>query len=53
MRTESLVVGSSQPAAPQIASVLLAIQGSLLLVAGLSAIPFGIVEPWILSLIHI
>jgi hypothetical protein len=31
--------------APEIASVLLATQASLSLVAGLSAIPFGIVEP--------
>lgn len=44
--TQELVVDSSQPAAPQLASVLLVIQGSLLLIAGLSAIPFGIVEPW-------
>lgn len=33
-------------AAPEIASVLLGIQGSLFLVAGLGALPFGIVEPW-------
>lgn len=33
--------------APEIASVLLGIQGSLFLVAGLGALPFGIVEPWI------
>src|SRR5207245_612779 len=32
--------------APEIASVLMAIQGSLFLVAGLGALPFGIVEPW-------
>jgi len=32
--------------APEIASVLLSIQGSLFLVAGLGALPFGIVEPW-------
>jgi len=32
--------------APEIASVLLVIQGSLFLVAGLGALPFGIVEPW-------
>ena len=32
--------------APEIASVLLGIQGSLFLVAGLGALPFGIVEPW-------
>jgi cytochrome bd-type quinol oxidase subunit 2 len=30
----------------EIASVLLGIQGSLFLVAGLGALPFGIVEPW-------
>jgi hypothetical protein len=32
--------------APEIASVLLTIQGSLFLVAGLGALPFAIVEPW-------
>lgn len=32
--------------APEIASVLLGIQASLFLVAGLGALPFGIVEPW-------
>ncbi len=32
--------------AHEIASVLLSIQGSLFLVAGLGALPFGIVEPW-------
>ena len=32
--------------AAEIASVLLGIQGSLFLVAGLGALPFGIVEPW-------
>jgi hypothetical protein len=32
--------------APEIASVLLGIQGGLFLVAGLGALPFGIVEPW-------
>ncbi len=32
--------------APEIASVLLGVQGSLFLVAGLGALPFGIVEPW-------
>ncbi len=32
--------------APEIASVLLGVQASLFLVAGLSALPFGIVEPW-------
>ncbi len=31
---------------PEIASVLLGIQASLFLVAGLGALPFGIVEPW-------
>jgi len=30
---------------PEIASVLLGVQGSLFLIAGLSALPFGIVEP--------
>lgn len=36
----------SQPqGAPEVASVLLVIQGSLFLIAGLSALPFGIVEP--------
>lgn len=36
----------SQPqGAPEVAAVLLVIQGSLFLVAGLSALPFGIVEP--------
>jgi asparagine N-glycosylation enzyme membrane subunit Stt3 len=41
--------------APEIASVLLVTQASLSLVAGLSAIPFGIVEPGfrVLSLITI
>jgi len=47
MSTQDLLVDSNQPAAPQIASVLLVLQGSLLLIAGLSALPFGIVEPWI------
>ncbi len=36
---------SSAPSAPEIASVLVVTQASLSLVAGLSAIPFGIVEP--------
>ena len=36
----------SQPqGAPEVASVLLVIQGSLFLIAGLSALPFGMVEP--------
>ncbi len=35
----------SAPSAPEIASVLVVTQASLSLVAGLSAIPFGIVEP--------
>jgi asparagine N-glycosylation enzyme membrane subunit Stt3 len=35
----------SAPNAPEIASVLVVTQASLSLVAGLSAIPFGIVEP--------
>ncbi len=41
--------------APEIASVLLVTQASLSLVAGLSAIPFGIVEPGfrVLSLVTI
>jgi hypothetical protein len=30
----------------EIASVLLVIQGTLFLIAGLAALPFGIVEPW-------
>lgn len=39
-------IPESQPqGAPEVASVLLVIQGSLFLVAGLSALPFGIVEP--------
>jgi hypothetical protein len=33
------------PSAPEIASVLVGTQASLSMVAGLSAIPFGIVEP--------
>jgi hypothetical protein len=45
----------SAPSAPEIASVLVVTQASLSLVAGLSAIPFGIVEPGfrVLSLITI
>jgi len=35
----------SAPSEPEIASVLVVTQASLSLVAGLSAIPFGIVEP--------
>jgi hypothetical protein len=47
--------GAPSPSAPEIASVLLVTQASLSLVAGLSAIPFGIVEPGfrVLSLITI
>ncbi|HEY4844378.1 MAG TPA: hypothetical protein VII89_01665 [Candidatus Dormibacteraeota bacterium] len=43
------------PSAPEIASVLVVTQASLSLVAGLSAIPFGIVEPGfrVLSLVTI
>jgi hypothetical protein len=43
------------PSAPEIASVLVVTQASLSLVAGLSAIPFGIVEPGfrVLSLLTI
>jgi hypothetical protein len=49
-RTESLNDGASE-----IASVLVAVQASLFLVAGLSAIPFAIVEPGfrVLSLLTI
>jgi hypothetical protein len=36
---------AASPSAPAIASVLVVTQASLSLVAGLSAIPFGIVEP--------
>src|SRR6266851_9939443 len=36
---------AASPSAPEIASVLLVTQASFSLVAGLSAIPFGIVEP--------
>ena len=38
--------GQPTQGAPEIASVLLGIQASLFLVAGLGALPFGIVEPW-------
>jgi hypothetical protein len=43
-----MVNAQAQPTqgAPEIASVLLGIQGGLFLVAGLGALPFGIVEPW-------
>jgi hypothetical protein len=43
-----MVNAEAQPTqdAPEIASVLLGIQASLFLVAGLGALPFGIVEPW-------
>jgi asparagine N-glycosylation enzyme membrane subunit Stt3 len=46
---------TSTSSAPEIASVLLVTQASLSLIAGLSAIPFGIVEPGfrVLSLITI
>ena len=41
------MVGTRQTqGAPEIASVLLGVQASLFLVAGLGALPFGIVEPW-------
>ena len=41
------MVGTRQTqGAPEIASALLVIQGSLFLVASLGALPFGIVEPW-------
>lgn len=39
--------GTQPQGHPQVASVLLVVQGSLLLAAGLSALPFGIVEPFI------
>jgi hypothetical protein len=43
-----ITIADTQPQGhPQIASVLLVVQGSLLLAAGLSALPFGIVEPFI------
>ena len=49
MSTTSSAVASSTvpyaPGAPEIASVLVVTQASLSLVAGLSAIPFSIVEP--------
>jgi cytochrome bd-type quinol oxidase subunit 2 len=43
-----MVTVQAQPTqeAREIASVLLGIQGCLFLVAGLGALPFGIVEPW-------
>ena len=46
---------ASPSSAPEIASVLVVTQASLSLVAGLSAIPFGIVEPGfrVLSLVTI
>ena len=43
-RATAIPEGQPQ-SAPEVASVLLVIQGSLFLVAGLSALPFGIVEP--------
>jgi hypothetical protein len=47
--------GVPSPSAPEIASVLVVTQASFSLVAGLSAIPFGIVEPGfrVLSLVTI
>ena len=55
--TSPAVAANATPtsSAPEIASVLLVIQASLSLVAGLSAIPFGIVEPGfrVLSLVTI
>jgi hypothetical protein len=53
--TFSAVPATESPGAPEIASVLLVTQASLSLVAGLSAIPFAIVEPGfrVLSLITI
>jgi hypothetical protein len=53
--TFSAVPVTEAPGAPEIASVLLVTQASLSLVAGLSAIPFAIVEPGfrVLSLITI
>ncbi len=55
--TSAAVAANNAPlsSAPEIASVLLVTQASLSLVAGLSAIPFGIVEPGfrVLSLITI
>ncbi|HKV31274.1 MAG TPA: hypothetical protein VJT14_09690 [Candidatus Dormibacteraeota bacterium] len=57
MSVTSPAVASVPPttSAPEIASVLVVIQASLSLVAGLSAIPFAIVEPGfrVLSLITI
>src|SRR5712691_4174723 len=58
MSIKSLTVAANTaptPNAPEIASVLVVIQASFSLVAGLSAIPFGIVEPGfrVLSLITI
>jgi len=55
--TSPAVAANTTPTsnAPEIASVLLVTQASLSLVAGLSAIPFGIVEPGfrVLSLVTI
>jgi hypothetical protein len=57
MSVTSQAIDTTPPAssAPEIASVLLVTQASLSLVAGLSAIPFGIVEPGfrVLSLVTI
>jgi hypothetical protein len=57
MSVTSPAIDTTPPAssAPEIASVLLVTQASLSLVAGLSAIPFGIVEPGfrVLSLVTI
>lgn len=43
--TRSIAAEAAPPSAPEIASVLLVLQASLSLVAGLSALPFAIVEP--------
>jgi hypothetical protein len=43
--TTSIALDASPTSAPEIASVLLVLQASLSLVAGLSALPFAIVEP--------
>lgn len=44
-RTATSPAGVPQQGVPEIAAVLLALQASFFLVAGLSALPFGIVEP--------
>ena len=53
--TSQAVAPNRAVSAPQIASVLLVTQASFALLAGLSAIPFGIVEPGfrVLSLVTI